>query len=72
MTREELQNLAIQEADKILKAQGLPAYRVLEERLFMALTACHDSVEMGKTLVRRLTQAEKEIKRLKEKNEEKP
>lgn len=67
MTQEELQNLAIQEADKILKAQGLPAYRVLEERLFMALTACHDSVEMGKTLVRRLTQAEKEIKRLKEK-----
>ena len=50
MTREELQNLAIQEADKILKAQGLPAYRVLEERLFMALTACLDSVEMGKTL----------------------
>ena len=67
MTQEELQNLAIEEADKILKAQGLPAYRVLEERLFMALTACHDSVEMGKTLVRRLTQAEKEIKRLKEK-----
>ena len=67
MTQEELQNLAIEEADKILKAQGLPAYRVLEERLFMALTACHDSVEMGKTLVHRLTQAEKEIKRLKEK-----
>ena len=67
MTREELQHLAIQEADKILTSQGLPAYRVLEERLFMALTACHDSVEMGKTLVRRLTQAEKEIKRLKEK-----
>ena len=67
MTQEELQNLAIEEADKILKAQGLPAYRVLEERLFMALTACHDSVEMGKALVRRLTQAEKEIKRLKEK-----
>ena len=72
MTQEELQNLAIEEADKILKAQGLPAYRVLEERLFMALTACHDSVEMGKTLVRRLTQAEKEIKRLKEKKEGKP
>ena len=64
MTREELQNLAIEEANKILKAQGLPAYRVLEERLFMALTACHDSVEMGKTLVRRLTKAEQEIKRL--------
>ena len=64
MTQEELQNLAIQEVDKILKAQGLPAYRVLEERLFMALTACHDSVESGKTLVRRLTKAEQEIKRL--------
>ena len=64
MTQGELQNLAIQEVDKILKAQGLPAYRVLEERLFMALTACHDSVEMGKTLVRRLTKAEQEIKRL--------
>ena len=67
MTQEELQTIAVEEANKILKAQGLPAYRVLEERLFMALTACHDSVEMGKTLVRRLTQAEKEIKRLKEK-----
>ena len=77
MTQEELQNLAIQEADKILKAQGLPTYRVLEERLFMALTACHElfmaltacheSVDMGKMLVKRLTQAEKEIKRLKEK-----
>lgn len=67
MTQEELQNLAIQEADKILTSQGLPTYTQLEERLFMALTACHDSVEMGKTLVRRLTQAEKEIKRLKEK-----
>ena len=67
MTQGELQNLAIQEADKILKAQGLPAYTQLEDKLFAALTACHDSVEMGKTLVRRLTQAEKEIKRLKEK-----
>ena len=67
MPQGELQAIAVEEADKILKAQGLPAYRVLEERLFMALTACHDSVEMGKTLVRRLTQAEKEIKRLKEK-----
>ena len=67
MTQEELQNLAIQEVDKILKAQGLPAYTQLEDKLFAALTACHDSVEMGKTLVRRLTQAEKEIKRLKEK-----
>ena len=67
MTREELQNLAIQEADKILTSQGLPTYTQLEDKLFAALTACHDSVEMGKTLVRRLTQAEKEIKRLKEK-----
>ena len=69
MTQEELQNLAIQEADKILKAQGLPAYRVLEERLFMALTACHESVDMGKTLVKRLTKAEQTIKKLrKDKN----
>ena len=67
MTQEELQAIAVEEANKILTSQGLPTYRVLEERLFMALTACHDSVEMGKTLVRRLTQAEKEIKRLKEK-----
>ena len=64
MTQGELQAIAVEEADKILKAQGLPAYRVLEERLFMALTACHDSVEIGKTLVRRLTKAEQEIKRL--------
>ena len=68
MTQEELQAIAIQEADKILKAQNLPAYRVLEERLFMALTACHDSVEIGKTLVKRLTRAEQEIKRLKSKS----
>ena len=67
MTQEELQAIAIEEADKILTAQGLPAYHVLEERLFMALTACHESVDMGKMLVKRLTQAEKEIKRLKEK-----
>ena len=72
MTQEELQNLAIEEADKILKAQGLPAYRVLEERLFMALTACHESVEIGKTLVKRLAKAEQEIKRLKAKKEGKP
>lgn len=39
MTQEELQNLAIQEADKILTSQGLPTYTQLEERLFMALTA---------------------------------
>ena len=64
MTKEELQNLAIQEADKILKAQGLPTYRVLEERLFMALTACAESVDMGKILVRRLETAERTIKKL--------
>ena len=66
MTQEELQAIAVEEADKILTSQGLPIYTQLEDKLFAALTACHDSVEMGKTLVRRLTQAEKEIKRLKE------
>lgn len=65
MTREELQAIAVEEADKILKAQGLPTYTQLEDKLFAALTACHESVDMGKMLVKRLTQAEKEIKRLK-------
>ena len=64
MTQEELQAIAVEEANKILTSQGLPTYTHLEERLFMALTACHDSVEIGKTLVRRLTKAEQEIKRL--------
>ena len=67
MTREELQKIAVERVNELLTAQGLPTYSQLEDKLFAALTACHDSVEMGKTLVRRLTQAEKEIKRLKEK-----
>ena len=67
MPQGELQAIAVEEADKILTSQGLPTYTQLEDKLLAALTACHDSVEMGKTLVRRLTQAEKEIKRQKEK-----
>lgn len=65
MTREELQAIAVEEANKILTSQGLPTYTQLEDKLFAALTACHESVDMGKMLVKRLTQAEKEIKRLK-------
>ena len=67
MTREELQAVAVEEANKILTSQGLPTYTQLEDKLFAALTACHESVDMGKMLVKRLTQAEKEIKKLKEK-----
>ena len=67
MTQEELQAIAVEEANKILTSQGLPTYTQLEDKLFAALTACHESVDMGKMLVKRLTQAEKEIKRLKEK-----
>lgn len=67
MTQEELQTIAVEEANKILTSQGLPTYTQLEDKLFAALTACHESVDMGKMLVKRLTQAEKEIKRLKEK-----
>ena len=67
MTQEELQKIAVEEANKILTSQGLPTYTQLEDKLFAALTACHESVDMGKMLVKRLTQAEKEIKRLKEK-----
>ena len=65
MTQEELQTIAVEEANKILTSQGLPTYTQLEDKLFAALTACHESVDMGKMLVKRLTQAEKEIKRLK-------
>ena len=64
MTREELQAVAVEEANKILTSQGLPTYTHLEDKLFAALTACHDSVEIGKTLVKRLAKAEQEIKRL--------
>ena len=64
MTREELQAVAVEEANKILTSQGLPTYTQLEDKLFAALTACHDSVEIGKTLVKRLAKAEQEIKRL--------
>ena len=67
MTQEELQKIAVEEANKILTSQGLPTYTQLEDKLFAALTACHESVDMGKMLVKRLTQAEKEIKKLKEK-----
>ncbi len=68
MTQEEtVQTLTIERVNKILTSQGLPTYTQLEDKLFAALTACHESVDMGKMLVKRLTQAEKEIKRLKEK-----
>lgn len=67
MTQEELQNIAVERVNELLTAQGLPTYTQLEDKLFAALTACHESVDMGKMLVKRLTQAEKEIKRLKEK-----
>ena len=67
MTQEELQNIAVERVNELLTAQGLPTYTQLEDKLFAALTACHESVDTGKMLVKRLTQAEKEIKRLKEK-----
>ena len=67
MTQEELQKIAVERVNELLTAQGLPTYTQLEDKLFAALTACHESVDMGKMLVKRLTQAEKEIKRLKEK-----
>ena len=65
MTQEELQKIAVERVNDLLAAQGLPTYTQLEDKLFAALTACHESVDMGKMLVKRLTQAEKEIKRLK-------
>ena len=65
MTQEELQKIAVERVNELLAAQGLPTYTQLEDKLFAALTACHESVDMGKMLVKRLTQAEKEIKRLK-------
>ena len=65
MTQEELQKIAVERVNELLAAQGLPTYSQLEDKLFAALTACHESVDMGKMLVKRLTQAEKEIKRLK-------
>ena len=67
MTQEELQKIAVERVNELLTAQGLPTYTQLEDKLFAALTACQESVDMGKMLVKRLTQAEKEIKRLKEK-----
>ena len=65
MTQEELQKIAVERVNELLAAQGLPTYTQLEDKLFAALTACHESVDMGKMLVKRLIQAEKEIKRLK-------
>ena len=67
MIQEELQKITVERVNGLLTAQGLPTYTQLEDKLFAALTACHESVDMGKMLVKRLTQAEKEIKRLKEK-----
>ena len=67
MIQEELQKITVERVNGLLTAQGLPTYTQLEDKLFAALTACHESVDMGKMLVKRLTRAEKEIKRLKEK-----
>ena len=67
MIQEELQKITVERVNGLLTAQGLPTYTQLEDKLFAALTACHESVDIGKMLVKRLTQAEKEIKRLKEK-----
>ena len=67
MIQEELQKITVERVNELLTAQGLPTYSQLEDKLFAALTACHESVDMGKMLVKRLTRAEKEIKRLKEK-----
>ena len=71
MTREELQKIAVERVNELLTAQGLPTYSQLEDKLFAALTACHESVDMGKMLVKRLTQAENKIKALKAKQGEK-
>ena len=71
MTQEELQNIAVERVNELLTAQGLPTYTQLEDKLFAALTACHESVDMGKMLVKRLTQAENKIKALKAKQGEK-
>ena len=71
MTQEELQKIAVERVNALLTAQGLPTYTQLEDKLFAALTACHESVDMGKMLVKRLTQAENKIKALKAKQGEK-
>ena len=71
MPREELQKIAVERVNELLTAQGLPTYTQLEDKLFAALTACHESVDMGKMLVKRLTQAENKIKALKAKQGEK-
>lgn len=68
MTQEELQKIAVERVNELLTAQGLPTYTQLEDKLFAALTACHESVDMGKMLVKRLTKAEQTIKKLKAKS----
>lgn len=48
------QSAAISAVDATLKAAKLPTYSELEEKLYQTLTACAESIEMGKKLYHEL------------------
>lgn len=57
MTQEytEAQKAAIHAVNETLKAVNLPTYTDLEEKLYQALTACAESIDLGKRLYQELT-----------------
>lgn len=48
------QKAAIAACDATLQAVNLPTYTSLEDKLYQALTACTESIEMGKRLYQEL------------------
>lgn len=60
----EEQKAAIAAVNNTLTAVGLPTYTNIEDRLYQTLTACMESIEMGKKLYQELTlkrDAEKQV-----------
>jgi hypothetical protein len=53
-TLDKAQRTAVKRMDNIARANSLPTYKELENRLYMALTAAHDALELGYTLTARL------------------